>query len=346
MEIKAVQLLLPSRQVSNDEIVDMIRRKSKSRFSGNLEFTLKLMSRLLLQSGAKTRHWLASDETPMSLMVDASNRALTEAKLDPAEIDLIIYASLYLEVLEPSTANMLAYELGIKSAECWDVKAGCDGWMKAVKMSDALIRTGLYKKVMIVNAEFPMVPNFAIYPKLFALSSRQELEWRFPAFTLGEAVAVTIVGEGGNEWRYRWTTRNDLADLCTATPPWYGQYPLSSHRIAPDGPGLFTSYGNELLKEGFPETVKLFKSFGIEPDGIDMLFTHSSSKSDWDKVAKTIELGPKHFDIYARCGNIVTASMPGAMSLALTEGRLRKSDRVFALNASAGMAFSAAYFNF
>lgn len=346
MKIDAISLVHPSREVLNEEVLDIIQRESIGKFSGNLESALKLIGRLLTQSGVKKRYWLADWETPMLLTVDACKKSLAEAHLAITDIDALIYAGLYLEVLEPSSANMLAYELGARDSECFDLRAGCDGWMKAVKVSDALIKTGLYKKIMIVNAEFPMIRGVAIYPKLFALSSQKELAWRFPVFTLGEAVAVTIVGRSEDKWKYRFTSRNDLADLCTLTPPWYGQYPFSSSRIAPDGAGLFTSYGKELLREGVPEMISLFESFGIKPGEVDVLFTHSSSKRDWKNKAKTIGLGREHFDIYERCGNIVTASLPAAMYLALNEGRLRRGSRVLALNASAGMSFSACHFCF
>ena len=346
MKIESVALSLPSRKISNDEIIDMIRKESLGKFSGNLELTLKLVGRLLAQSGVRNRYWLADGESPMSLTVDACKKALMEAHLAVADVDAIIYAGLYMEVLEPSSANMLACELGARKAECFDVRAGCDGWVKAVKLSDALIKTGSYDRVMIINAEFPMIPGAAINPKIFALSRREELEWRFPALTIGSAVAVTIVGKGEGEWKYRFAGRNDLADLCTITLPWYGQYPLASSRIAPDGPGLFTSFGKELVREGVPETILLFESFGIDSTEVDILFTHSSSKRDWLAGTKTIGLDKKYFDINQRCGNIITASLPASMSLALNEGRLERGSRVLVLNTSAGMSFTTCYFRF
>lgn len=350
MRIEAVSLTLPSEKVSNEEVVNLIEKKSKGIFSGNLNSALKNISQKLRESGAKTRRWLAEQESPRKLMVQACEAALAEAKRQfPKEIDLLIYASLYPEVLEPSSASILADELNMRHCKCFDLKQGCDGWGKAAWVADALLRGGMCQRIMVVNAEFPMIPGVAIYPNLFSLSSREQLEWRFPAFTLGEGVSVTILDKSSGsdpEWKYAFSARNDRVDLCTVTPSWYGRYPFSSSRIAKDGPGLFTAYGRDLLRVGFPEILQLFRSLNVSCNEVDILLTHSSSKADWSRLADKIGLKEKYFDIFEQCGNIVSASIPGGLALAQQEGKLHRGDRVLALIASSGMSFSACYFTF
>lgn len=345
MKIEQIAVSFPSQKITNDDVVDLIAGESGN-FSGDLSATLELILRILKMSGASTRYWLGSGESPLSLMVEACTDVMGGLGRSD-RIDLVIYASLHPELIEPSTANLIAHKIGLDFVECFDVKAGCDSWMKAVKLSSVLIGAGAYKRIMIVSGEFPMIPHMAIYPKLFALSHPGELEWRFPAFTLGEAASATILAaDPENEWTFCNATRNDLFDLCTVVSPSHDAYPISSSRVAKDGVCTFTSYGAELRSHGLPMMVELFKKSGIDPCAVDVLFTHSSSKSDWHQGAKSVGLGDKIYDIYARYGNVVSVAIPAAIALAAREGRLRRGQRVAVLSASAGMSFSASSFRF
>lgn len=347
MKIEALAVQFPSRIVSNNDILEMIRRHSV-RFAGDLDHTIEIISRKLLASGLETRRWLAEGETSLQVTLSACRKAVEQSGKGN-NIDLIIVASVYSELVEPSTANLIAAELGLDDVESLDVLAACDGWMKAVKIASAFIESGQYQRVMVVNPEFGMTPGFGGCPEIFALTSVEQLEWRLPVFTIGEAATAVILGpDPSNKWQHTNSTRNDLYDLCSITHHWNGGTlsSLSSTRIARDGPGIFTSFGSELRKYGFPLAVKQFEISGAIPEDVDILFTHSSSKKDWREVAEVIGLGDKVYDIYARCGNVVSAAIPAAMALAFEEGRLKRGDRVVALVASAGMSFSTAVFVF
>lgn len=345
MKIEQLAVVLPSRKVTNEDVLKEIEFHSKD-FKGDLEKTLKMIELTLKRSGSNIRAWLGPGESPLSLMTQVCQQAIANLGEDN-KIDLLISASVYPELMEPATANLIAHKTGLDYAECFDVKEACDGWMKAIKIASAFIESGLYRRVMVVNGEFSMRPGFAVYPKIFQLSTDSELEWRFPAFTLGEAATAVILGvDPDNRWSFTNVTRNDLFDLCSITVPWHNLYPINSHRVAKDGPGIFTSYGKELRDHGLPLVVKTFKESGINPKNVDILFTHSSSKRDWAEAARRIDLSDKIYDIYTRCGNVVSAAVPAAMALAIEDGTLKRGHQVAALVASAGMTFSTAYFKF
>ena len=338
-------MLFRSRVVTNDDVLGMIREESHS-FSGDLDKTLKQIRRALKASGSDTRLWLAKGESSLGLTVQACRQAMHGLERTD-QIDLLIVASVYSELVEPAAANLIAHEIGLDHVECFDVKEACDGWMKAVKIASALIDAGHYRRVMVVNAEFVNAPGFGIYPELFALTSSDQLEWRFPAFTLGEGASAMILrADAENSWQFTNHTRNDLYDLCSITSSWNGADLAKSDRLAKNGPGLFTSYGAKLVGHGLPLAVDQFKNAGIQPGDVDILFTHSSSKKDWSEIAELCGLGDKVYDLYARYGNVVSAAVPAAMALAAEEGSLKRGQRVVALVASAGMSFSTAAFTY
>jgi 3-oxoacyl-[acyl-carrier-protein] synthase III len=337
----------PSKVVSNEDILNMIRENS-TEFVGDLDHTLKLVLRQLKASGSGTRRWLADGETSLQHTVEACKKAMAEMN-DGDKIDLLIVASVYSELVEPATSNLVASALGLDHVECFDVLEACDGWMKAVKIASAFIESGQYKRVMVVNPEFGMTPGFGAYPEPFALKSIDQLEWRLPVFTIGEVATAVILGpDSSNKWQFTNHTRNDLFDYCSITHHWNGETisSLSSALLAKDGAGIFTSFGAKLKEDGFPLAISQFKISGIRPEDVNILFTHSSSKRDWSEVAQVIGLSDKIYDVYAGYGNVVSAAVPAAMALAVEEGKLKRGQSVLALVASAGMSFSTASFTF
>ena len=343
MQIEAISAVFPSRVVTNDDVVEMIASHSKN-FEGDLNRALRQIRMMLKGSGANTRRWLGRGETSLDLTVEACQKAMLRLS-DPTKIDLVISASVYAELVEPSTANLVAHKIGLDNAECFDVKEACDGWMKAARLASFFIESNTYSRVMVVNSEFPLRPGFGVYPELFNLTSVGQLEHRFPGFTLGEAATVTIfAADGNNRWQFKNKTRNDLCDLCTITSRFEDLMPASS-RIARDGLGVFTSYGAELRQRGFPIAVEMFKQ-EVKSSEVDLLFTHSSSKKDWSEGAAAVGLSEKLYDIYASHGNVVSAAIPAAMALAEEDGTLKRRQNIAAWVASAGMSFSTTQFLF
>jgi len=353
VKIESLAVEFPSRIISNKDIIEMIALETEKQgtFSGDLKKVLKIVEVGLKASGSATRRWLAPDETSVQITVQACKKALSQ--LDPKDnkVDLLIVASVYADLVEPAAANLIAHEIGLDDVECFDVKEACDGWMKATKIASSFIESGQYRRIMVVNAEFGMTPGCGSYPDNFGLDSVEQLEWRFPAFTIGEVATATILSADQigdkNPWRFTNSTRNDLFDLCSLTNRWNGDKVSSSVRVARDKPGLFTSYWADLQKEAFPLAFNLFKASAIQPEKTDILFTHSSSKKNWSKGANMVGLGgEKFYDIYTRFGNVVSAAIPAAMAVAFEEGKLKRGHRVAAWVASAGMSFSTAAFTF
>jgi 3-oxoacyl-[acyl-carrier-protein] synthase III len=345
MRIQSLAVAFPKRKVTNADIIGEVRNASR-KFQGDLEQTLKFIDRTLRQTGTHTRYWTnGSSESSLSLTVDSCRRALARLE-DGQKIDLVICASVFSELIEPATANLVAHELGMDDVECLDIKEACDGWMKAMKIADSLIKTGGYRRILVVNGEFSMAHSYAIRPHLFALKSGEELVWRFPIYTIGEAATATIVErDDTNPWKHTNVTRNDLYDLCTVAPAWHKQGSFSQ-KVAKDGPGRFTSWAAELTGNGIPLAIETFKRSGIDTVEVDHLFTHASSKKDWAKIAGEIGMSNKIFDIHGRTGNLVSASIPAAMALAVEDKVLKRGQKVAVLCASAGMTFSTAEFRF
>lgn len=105
------------------------------------------------RTGIGCRHIAVDGQTTLSLAVDATRDALTRGNIDPQTIDLIIVATTTPDGLFPSMACRLQNALGIKGCAAFDVQAVCAGFVYAMSVADGLIRTGGYKRALVVGAE-------------------------------------------------------------------------------------------------------------------------------------------------------------------------------------------------
>lgn len=108
MKIEAVSAVFPSRVVNNQHIIDLVREASAPIFTNDLEKFLKTLRKLLEYTGIHTRYWLSADETPLQLIQQAFNQALTPAQWQKEDIDLVIYVGVGRAVLEPGNSYLFA----------------------------------------------------------------------------------------------------------------------------------------------------------------------------------------------------------------------------------------------
>ena len=105
------------------------------------------------RTGIKARHFAAPDVCGSDLALEAAQRALDAAGLSAQDIDLIIVATSTPDMVFPSTACILQNKLGANGGAAFDVQAVCSGFVYALTVADALIKTGTATKALVVGAE-------------------------------------------------------------------------------------------------------------------------------------------------------------------------------------------------
>ena len=349
MKVESVKVSLPTKLMTNHVVLEQIRQQSTDTPPDKLEQILSRVRILLRLSGSKERYWREEGETPIALLKDAYKNAMHEAHWKNEEIDLLIYVGVGRGFLEPGNAYAVAHAFGLKRAVCFDVLDACMSWSRALELAYHYFQSGKYKRAVIVNAEFNSTE--CGYPKLYNIMDEVQLESCFPAFTIGEAATVTLLSNEKNEksepWEFHFSSRPDLSDLCTIPLPHYKLFSDNiSERLGKNGPYVFTSYGSEMHNHGNSEGIDLFKKLSIPADKINIVFTHASSSTAWESGGKAVGVEGKIYHIYPRTGNLVSASIPAAMALAIEENKLNRGDRVVCWVASAGMSFAAYSFVF
>ncbi len=358
VKIEGIAAAFPSRRISNADILEMIAEASRDSCPGDLNKSgvLRRVRHLLFHSGIRYRRWSAPEESPIQLLAQAISDALAQGGCVPRDVDCLIYTGMGGGFSEPGNAHMVAHALGMRHAQCFDIRDACNSWCRALQLMYRSLRgDGAMQRVLVVNAEFNMYPGGPGVPDLFRLRDAAEIDWRFPAYTIGEAATATLLAtDPAREWEFHFSSRTDLADLCVIPEKNYQGYCAlglrnnsgASAKIGRNGPRRFTSFGAELSMHGMSEAINIFRSLTISIDSIKRIFPHASSKRDWDAGADVLGVRELLFHIYPDYGNLVAASVPAGIALALQRGEIARGDRLVTWVASAGMSFSACSFVF
>jgi 3-oxoacyl-[acyl-carrier-protein] synthase-3 len=144
---------VPDRVVTNDEITylnDKHVRQEQPVTETNDQWIQQ-------RTGIKERRYVANDGSQWTsdLAVEASKRAIADAGLQPTDIDCIILGTLSPDFHFPGTGVIVQKKLGIDrtSCPCFDIRQQCSAFVYGMQMADAFIRTGTYKRILMIGAE-------------------------------------------------------------------------------------------------------------------------------------------------------------------------------------------------
>jgi 3-oxoacyl-[acyl-carrier-protein] synthase-3 len=105
------------------------------------------------RTGISARHFVDAGVGSSDLGLEAAKRAIQAAGCQPSDIDLIIVATSTPDMVFPSTAALLQSKLGIVGCPVFDVQAVCSGFIYALTVADAMIKTGTAKRALVIGAE-------------------------------------------------------------------------------------------------------------------------------------------------------------------------------------------------
>ena len=106
------------------------------------------------RTGVKERRILKGDNQGVSVLgIEAVKNMLAKTKVDPKEIDLLIFATVTADMTFPATANIVATAVGAVNAFSYDLGAACSGFLFALTTGASFIESGRYKKVVVVGGD-------------------------------------------------------------------------------------------------------------------------------------------------------------------------------------------------
>jgi 3-oxoacyl-[acyl-carrier-protein] synthase-3 len=143
---------VPDRVVTNDELTFLDERHVRQDVKQSETSDQWIQQR----TGIRERRYVTEGVATSDLALEASKRAIEDAGIAATDIDCIILGTLSPDIHFPGTAVFLQKKLGIAektSCACFDIRQQCSAFVYGMQMADAFIRTGMYKRILLVGAE-------------------------------------------------------------------------------------------------------------------------------------------------------------------------------------------------
>lgn len=289
---------------------------------------------IIERTGIKERRIASEDQATSDLAYEASKRALKAAGLKARDINLIIVATVTGDMPLPSTACILQDRLDAKDAAAFDISAACSGFIYGLATADSFIRSGSFKRILVVGAE--------------VLSKFTDWEDRTTCVLLGDGAGAAIL-EATEEDRGIISTRihsdGSLWDLLH-TPGGGSRTPTSKETIK-KRMHYIKMKGNETFKVAVRTleslVVETLKDNNLKPSQLSLLIPHQANFRIIQATAKRLDLPMDRVLINLdRYGNTSAASIPIALDEAVRTGRIRQGDYILLEAFGGGLTWASA----
>ena len=284
------------------------------------------------RTGIAQRHLVADGETTADLANNAASKALANAGLTGADIDLIIVATTTPDNTFPSTATKLQNMIGAKGAIAFDVQAVCAGFVYALDIADAMLQSGRGRRALVVGAE----------------SFSKLLDWKDRTtcvlFGDGAGAVVLELADNADDWGIRSSVLHSD-----------GAY--RDILYVDGGPSVNAAVGHVRMegKEVFRHAVEKLASVMDEALGaanmhaheIDWLVPHQANIRIIDAMQKKMGLpSDRVVRTVEQHANTSAASIPLALATAVGDGRIKNGDVVAMEAIGGGLVWGAALVKF
>ena len=283
----------------------------------DLEKTMDTSDEWIRQrTGIVQRHVAADDQLTSDLGVEAGQKALTNAGIAAEDINCIIVATTTPDNTFPATAAAIQTKLGAHHAFAFDVQAVCAGFVYALDIGDAMIKSGKVKNALIIGAE----------------TFTRILDWedRGTAVLFGDGAGAVVLEAHTTAEEDDWGilasclyTDGRFRDLL------YVDGGTSFNGIA----GHVRMKGNELFRHAVEKLSmsleNVMQASGIKAEDIDWLVPHQANIRIIDSMQKKMGMtADKVVRTVAMHANTSAASIPLALDTAISDGRVKNGDLV------------------
>jgi 3-oxoacyl-[acyl-carrier-protein] synthase III len=284
------------------------------------------------RTGIKQRH-LAKTESATDLAASAARNAMTKAKVQPGEVDLIVVGTASPDRLLPSAAVDLQAALGASRAAAFDVGAACSGFIYGCTVAEGLMASGAYETALVVGVE-----------KLSAITDWQD---RATCVLFGDGAGAAILKRAKqHKGILAAYVRSDgtLGDLLCrpaggATTPFSADVlDARTQFIRMNGREVF-KHAVRSMSDAAMRALDVAKLTGTD---IDVMIPHQANIRIIEATAKHANIPmEKVFVNVDKYGNTSAASIPIALDEALEQGRLREGSTALLVAFGAGFTWGA-----
>jgi 3-oxoacyl-[acyl-carrier-protein] synthase-3 len=324
-EIISTGMYVPSRVVTNHDLATMMETSDEW---------------IVQRTGIRERRWVETPGTGAAALAEpAARMALERASLTPADVDAIVFATLSPDHYFPGSGVLLAARLGLTETPALDVRNQCSGFLYALQVADGWIRTGTYRRVLVVGSE--------VHSAGLDMSTRG----RDVACIFGDGAAAVLLGPTDDESRGirriklaadgRFASDLWLEGMGSAFPHIVDEAQLAEGKQWPtmEGPKVF----KHAITKMPAVTRAVLEAEGVSPADLRLVIAHQANLRIAEAVQKSLGLRDDQvFNNIERYGNTTAASIPLALHEALEAGRASRGDWVAFTSFGSGFTWGAA----
>jgi len=288
------------------------------------------------RTGIRERRFAAADEATSDLATAAALRALESGKIDPLDLDCVIVSTSTPDMILPPTACMVQRNIGAANAFAFDMNAVCSGFVFAVEAADNFIKSGKYRRVLVIGAD--------CYSKILDMQDKTTC----PLFGDGagalileaspepQGILTTRIASDGNRW--------ELIQV----PSSGSRKPITTETIALRE-NTFKMAGRSVYTFATDVIPKLIagvtEKAGISPHELDFIIPHQANSRIIDVITKKTGIPAEKILLNLdRYGNTAAASVGLALDENLRGGVIREGNLVLIMGFGGGLSWSGILF--
>jgi 3-oxoacyl-[acyl-carrier-protein] synthase III len=283
------------------------------------------------RTGIRQRHIAGPDETACFMGAAAARAALASSGAAAGDVDALIVATSTPDEAFPATAVRIQHALGIRRGFGFDLSAACSGFVYALGVADALIRTGAAHGVLVIGTE--------VYSRI--------LDWqdRGTCVLFGDGAGAAFLGAGGGSG-----TSADRGLLSTHLHSDGALGDILSVDGAVgrhDRPGVLLMNGREVFRHAVARMAEAvdeaLAANGLTHEDVDWLVPHQANLRIIDAMGRRLGLPAERVVVTVdRHANTSAASIPLALAEALGDGRIRPGQLVLMEALGGGLTWGSA----
>jgi 3-oxoacyl-[acyl-carrier-protein] synthase-3 len=302
----------PDRVITNDELAQMVETSDEW---------------IIERTGIRERRIAAESQALSDISLPAARRALEQAGIEGADVDLLVVATVTPDMMFPSTSAILADQLGAKDAAAYDLSAGCTGFMYAIAQAYGMVAAGLSRRALVVGGD--------------VLS--RILDWtdRSTVVLFGDGAGAVVL-EPADEPGFLAFELG--ADGAGGEHLWL---PGSGSRSFDDPDRFVKMNGREVFKFATRVLVQsaedVLDQYGAKIEDVDVYVPHQANVRIIDHATKKLGIPSERVVINVdRYGNTSSGSIPLALADAQADGRLSAGSLVLMTGMGAGLTWGSA----
>ncbi|MEO0478893.1 MAG: beta-ketoacyl-ACP synthase III [Planctomycetota bacterium] len=307
---------LPERELTNSDMEKMVDTSDEW---------------IVQRTGISSRRILADDEITSDLASAAAKRCMEDAGVTKDDIDALIIATITPDHICPSTACVVQRKLGMENIPAFDISVACSGFGYGLTVGGSLVKSGLYKNVLVVGAE--------------AMSRFMDYEERSVSILFGDGAGAALLAKDG---RYDMLFTANGADGGMADMieiPGGGAREPASQKTLDERRHFVRLRGREVFKTAVRQmsqsTREACETLGITPQDLDWFIPHQANARIIEAVGDQLELPTDRVIIdLGDKGNTTAASIPIALTGLHNDKRFEPGDLIGLVGFGAGAAWS------